>query len=242
VSIILVLLNTWSLFAATNTKELSTQVIELRQQVELLNDEYKTEREKVINELKALSIQKAELSANVRAEKIRQEQLSEKLSHFKKEIEKNSFENEKLLPILQKNMTEIRSYISQSLPFKQSERLETLNGLEDRINKKEVSPTKAANLLWAMIEDENRLAKDISIHKQTISLGENRVLAEVAKVGMLFLYFKTENDQLGMAVKEADGWVFKTFQNKEDRVLALTLMESLKKQIRQGYFAVPTAI
>ena len=240
--LVAILISSFEVFAKVNTQALSAKVIELRKEVELLNDEYKTEREKVLNELKALSIQKAELASNIRNEEIRRDQLDEKIGKLKKEISQSSIESKELTPILVSGMTSLKEYVEGSLPFKKKERLESISKLEERLNKKEISATKAANQLWAMIEDEKRLARETSLHKQTIPIGEKMHLAEVVKVGMLFLYFKTDAGKVGLAQQENNEWIYKTFTDEEKQRQTLAFMESLKKQIRTGYFAVPTEI
>ncbi len=242
VILLLSTLMTFPVFAKPDTQSLSKKVIELRKEVELLNDEYKTEREKVLSELKALSIQKAELASNIRNEEIRRKQLVDKVAKLKKEINDSSIESDELSPVITQTISELKIWVKSSLPFKQKERLDSLQALEQRLEKKEVSVIKAANELWALIEDEKRLAQETSVHKQSIPIGEKMHLAEVVKVGMMFLYFKAENGQLGMAQKEAETWVYKPFQNQEKQKQTLAFFESLKKQIRQGYFELPTEI
>jgi uncharacterized protein YlxW (UPF0749 family) len=229
-------------FAKVDTQVLSKKVIELRQEVELLNDEYKTEREKVLSELKALSIQKAELAANIRNEEIRKKQLDDKVAQLKKELGASSIESEALEPVLQRTLQDLEKWVQQSLPFKQKERLASLDQLRQRLAKREVSPVKGANELWALIEDEKRLARETSLHKQSLPINGQLHLAEVVKLGMLFLYFKTEQGDVGMAVSEQGQWTYKIFQQASQQKQTLAFFQSLKKQIRQGFFQIPTQI
>ena len=93
-----------------------------------------------------------------------------------------------------------------------------------------------------MIEDERRLARETTIHKQTISINGKMNLAEVVKVGMLFLYFKSDDGKVGMAKKTGDQWNFQTFENEDQKTKTIAFLQSIKKQIRQGYFALPTEL
>ncbi len=240
--IIVFLISPLSVLAKTNTEALSKKVIELRKEVELLNDEYKTEREKVLSELKALSIQKAELASNIRNEEIRKKQLDDKTEKMKKEISESSIESDALKPVLLTTMDEMKKWIQASLPFKQSQRLASIEQLRERIQKTEVSVIKAANELWSLIEDEKRLARETSLHRQSIPINGKLHLAEVVKVGMLYLYFKTESGDVGMAVRQKDEWTYKPFKNETQQTQTLAFFQSLKKQIRQGFFEVPTKI
>lgn len=239
---VVLLLGCGNLWSAVDPQTLATKVIELRKEVEILNDEYKTEREKVLSDLKALSVQKAELAANVRNEEIRKEQMSAKIVKYKKEMEETSLENDKLQPLLLKTIEGLKSNINNSLPFKQGERVEAVTAIEERIKNKEISAINATNQIWALIEDEKRLARETSLHKQTITLDDKTQLAEVAKVGMLFLYFKTDNGQVGIATRANDQWNYQAFADGAQKKQVVAFFESFKKQIRQGYFEIPTSI
>lgn len=240
--ILFILVSAGNLWSATDTQALATKVIELRKEVEILNDEYKTEREKVLSDLKSLSVQKAELAANIRNEESRRDQMSGKIAKYKGEMQKTSLESDKLQPVLLTTIEGLKQHINGSLPFKKGERLEAITGIEERIKSKEISPTAAANQLWALIEDEKRLSRETSLHKQTITLNDKIQLAEVAKVGMLFLYFKTDGAEVGVAQKENDQWTYKSFSDAAQQKQVLAFFESFKKQIRQGYFEIPTSI
>ncbi len=232
----------WSAWSQASTQELSAKVIELRKEVELLNDEYKTEREKVLNDIKVLSIQKAELASNLRNEEIREKQLLEKMNKLKKEIGESSIESQELRPLIQQTAQSLAVWVEASLPFKQKERLASIQSLQDKMQKNEISVLKAANQLWALIEDEKRLARETSLHRQSIPVDGKMHLAEVVKVGMLFLYFKTDSGQVGMALKDQSGWLYRSFEQTAKQEKTLAFFESLKKQIRQGAFEIPTTI
>ncbi len=240
VSILLIFPNI--LRADSDYQMLSKQVIELRKEVEIINDEYKSEREKALSEIKALSIQKAELASNIRNEEIRKKQFSDKISQLRKQITDSSVESDKLEPLVQQTMESLVEWVQNSLPFKKEERLETIDSLKQRLKRKEVTSMKVANNLWALIEDEKRLARETSLHKQTIPIEGKMHLAEIVKVGMLFLYFKTDQGKVGMAEKVDNEWVYKTFDDETKELNTLTFFESLKKQIRQGYFEIPTRV
>jgi len=97
--------------------------------------------------------------------------------------------------------------------------------------------------MWAFIEDEIRLSKENGIYQQTIDLNGEQVLADIAKLGTVLMYFQTGDKRVGMASRAADGnWHYiETTQNKEIEQIAL-LFDSLKKQIRQGYFELPNPL
>ena len=236
-----------SFSAASSTtskiEDMAKKVIELRQEVELLNEEYKSEREIVVNQLKALSVQKAELESNIRSEKNRKKQLDNKIKSLKNELGENLVTSSTLIPTIQLGIEKLRQWIQSSIPLKTHERLAVLDQLERKLKSKEISPIKAANQLWTSFEDERRLAKETNLYKETIQVDGKMKLATIAKVGALFVYFKTDDGQLGMARKYQNEWQYVPFSNNNDESdQTLVFFDSLKKQMRQGFFTLPTAI
>ena len=69
------------------------------------------------------------------------------------------------------------------------------------------------------------------------------MLVDVAKLGTVFLFFQTKDNQGGMAKKlAAGGWKFEIATAADDRERIRNLFDSLKKQIRQGYFELPNPL
>ena len=73
---------------------------------------------------------------------------------------------------------------------------------ETQIANGTLPPHRAANRVWAFYEDEFRLTRETGLHKQTIALGDEQVLADVVKVGAMMLYFKTQDGRIGHARRE----------------------------------------
>ena len=140
-------------------------------------------------------------------------------------------------------ITRYRIYVRNGFPFKIDDRLSDINKLENQVNNNLIDPKKAVNRMWAFIEDEIRLSKENGIYQQTIELNGEQVLADIAKLGTALMYFQTGDKRVGMASRNNDGdWKYiETTQNQEIEQIAL-LFDSLKKQIRQGYFELPNPL
>ena len=100
---------------------------------------------------------------------------------------------------------------------------------------------RAVNRLWAFYEDEFRLTRDNSLSAQTIQIGDERVLADVAKVGSMVLYFRTADGRVGRAMAAEGRWSFQPEANPVEQTRIRVLFDALGKQIRQGYFELPVA-
>ena len=96
--------------------------------------------------------------------------------------------------------------------------------------------------MWAFYEDEFRLTRENGIHAQTISLEGAEVLADVAKVGSMMLFFRTADGRMGAARKAGAEWRFEVASDEADRQRIAAWFDSLTKQIRQGWFELPNTM
>ena len=65
---------------------------------------------------------------------------------------------------------------------------------------------------------------------------------DIAKLGNAMMYFRTRDLQYGRAVATPQGWRFERFESAADQERVARLFDSLRKQIRQGYFELPEAL
>lgn len=228
---------------ADQTAQMADKVVELRQEVETLNERYQTEKEKVYNDLKVIGARKAELESNIQSDRLRNKQLSTKIQAIKTSINQTAAFSGDLLPLFNKNIASLRDSVQSTLPFKTADRLKSIDQLKQKVDKKEISVAKGMARLWSLLEDEKRLARENSLEKQIIHVNGKDQLAQVAKLGMMALYFSTEDGHFGQAVQSGEGaWSFKTYDDGGQIKQVKNLITSLKKQIRTGYFEVPVSI
>jgi hypothetical protein len=112
-----------------------------------------------------------------------------------------------------------------------------LEELEALIVSNTISSERALNKIWSFVEDEISLTKTNTIHKQTIEIEGEEKLVDVAKIGMVMLFFQTAEDRVGY-LEESE---FR-YASKEEEKLILGLFDSIKKGIRAGYFQIPNKI
>jgi len=72
-------------------------------------------------------------------------------------------------------------------------------------------------------------------------LGGVELLAEVARVGLVALYFRAPDGRVGFAIREGDGWTWQTVDGRADADRIEGLFETLGKGIRTGAFDLPWA-
>jgi predicted RNase H-like nuclease (RuvC/YqgF family) len=84
-----------------------------------------------------------------------------------------------------------------------------------------------------------RLTRDNGLYSQIIPLGGDRVLADIAKIGALAIYFQTRDGRSGYATRSGEEWSFTVTESGAERQQIAELFDSLKKQIRTGLFELP---
>jgi hypothetical protein len=227
---------------AQETGELSQRLIALRGEVEALNGELELLREEQRTSLQGLAAQKAELENSLKRQELAQKEARDKVARMEAERVDVSAAGDTLAPALQAAIDSMRAQVAAGLPFKVDERLAVLDEIRDGLATGQIPPHRAANRLWAFHEDEFRVVRETGLHQQTIRLGDEQVLAQVAKVGSVMLFFKAPDGRLGAARRAASGWTWAEAADEADRARIAALFDALGKQIRQGYFELPAAL
>ena len=228
---------------ASSLENLAQSLTKIRGEVEALQTELDLEKEKHASRITSLSSQLADLSVEERRQKTAIEKLEHSLAKLSEASLQAEQSGEQLKPILLKVLAAYKHYVLTGFPFKIEDRIKAINTLEDNLTNQLVDPNKAVNQAWALIEDEIRLSKENGLYQQTISLDGEKVLADVAKLGTVFLFFQTRDNRAGMARKSENGaWKFEAASATGDIQRIAKLFDALKKQIRQGYFELPNPL
>jgi len=237
---ITMLLFTPSATTAGNLENLAQSLAKIRGEVEALQEQLDIEKEKHGSQIAALSSQLADLSVEERRQNITIEKLQHSIEKITENSQKAELSGKKLKPILLKTLAIYKRHVQKGFPFKVADRVKAITDLGNNIANDLVDPNRAVNQLWSLFEDEIRLSKENGIYQQTITLDEEKILADIAKLGTVFLYFQTKDNRTGMAKKiPGSGWKFFTADSAKDNERIAKLFDSLKKQIRQGYFELP---
>lgn len=232
-----------STLTASNLENLAQSLAKIRGEVEELQVQLDAEKEKHRNQMSVLSSQLADLSAEERRQIITIEKLQHSIEKISESSEKAALSGEKLKPVLLKTLAIYKRHVKKGFPFKVTDRIKAIDDLENSIKNDLVDPNRAVNQIWSLFEDEVRLSKENGIYQQTIMLDGEKILADIAKLGTVFLYFQTRDNRTGMAKKYPnDGWKFVTVDSANENERIANLFDSLKKQIRQGYFELPNPL
>lgn len=218
---------------------LAQNLVKIRAQVEELQNQIDMDKQDHKNELSSLSLQITDLEVEKRRKSLVVEQLSQKAEALQENSSEAIHGSDVIKPLLLDTLKKLKQHVVNGLPFKTGERLTTFDELEKQLNLGVTDNRKVAIKIWALIEDEVRLAKENGLYQQTIVLESENRLADVAKIGMVYLYFKTRDDQVGMASQQPGQWQFKTINDPIEQQQVNHLFDALKKQVRQGFFELP---
>jgi hypothetical protein len=228
--------------AAQDPEALAEQLIQLRGQVDDLQSELDVRREEHKNRMAYLTAQLADLEASRDREALRVGQIEEDLDEISQQVAEAGVGSEVLLPFVLQRIAQLRDYVERGFPFKTQERLGELDELETQLTGGVMTAQRGVNRLWAFIEDEFRMTRENAIYSQSIALEGKVMLVDVAKLGTAMMFFRTRDLEYGRAVATPAGWRFERLQAASDQELVARLFDSLRKQIRQGYFELPAAL
>ena len=224
---------------AEKIDDLAQSLIRIRGEVEELQNQLDMERQDHKIKMDALGSQLSDLSIENRRQRLSVEKMDQAIQKLEEAKTARLSSEEVLLPVVSTSLDKLRNAVSNSLPFKTDERLAELGDLKEQLESGKVDPNRTVNRLWAFVEDEIRLTRENGLYSQSILLNGENVLADVAKLGSMFIYFQTNNNQVGLARKENGEWQFVELQDPDAKQNINKLFDSLRKQIRQGYFELP---
>ena len=227
---------------AEDVTELAKELSTLRSEVEGVSAQLSEEKTELQDQLRTYARQKSELTLELDRERIRLEKLRLAVAQKKKEVEAQNQRFKDLVPIFENTSAALKRYIERSLPFRSDERSAELNKLEQSLKSGLLSPPKAVVRLWSMVEDELRMTRESGMFRQTVEAGGEEQLADVVRVGMVMLYFRTADGQVGHAVRTDRGWGYRVLESSQDAALVENLFENFKKHVRVGLFQLPNAI
>ena len=179
---------------------------------------------------------------NIKREELRVRQLEKDMEDLRTEAAAAGSSSETLTPIVVTYVQQLRHYVEKGFPFKRGERVAALDDIDLQLSSGAISAQRAINRMWVFVEDEIRLSRENAIYSQSIPLNGENVLVDVVKLGTAMMYFRTRDLRYGRAVETASGWSFELLDSAGDQEQVAKLFDSMRKQIRQGYFELPNAL
>ena len=218
------------------------QLAELREEVSALSQALADGRDTHRAELRSISTQQADVDLQVRRETLRLEQLKLAIASKQALVEEESARSEALIAPLNDGMDRLETLIAEGIPYRTQDRLDAVDTLRTQLDAKTLNPQEATSRLWQALEDELRLTRENILDRQVIELRGEDQLVEVARLGMVALYYRTEEGEVGRALTTGSGYSFIPYDTPEESAQVMALFDALKKQIRTGFFTLPNPL
>lgn len=230
-----------ALGADADLRKLADKLIELRGEVETLNDDIESRQQQHRNTMTSLAQRRAELDGQVQRQDLEIEKLRRALAEVRAQRTEIERASKAMRPAAEGAAERLDAYVQASLPFTTDQRRAEIESIRKRLDKGEISAPRALNQLWSFVEDELRLARGSGVFRQTIPLDGEEQLADVVRIGLVMLFFRTADARFGYAEATDGGWRFVTVVG-EDAKKASELFEAFERQVRTGYFDVPNPL
>jgi hypothetical protein len=221
---------------------MAKRLAELRGEVETLSDQLSARKSDLQEQLRSYSRQKSELELEIQREDTRVQKMQQAIAAKRAEAEAQRAAGEKVGPAFERHVVSVREYVQGTLPFRTKERLAELDKIEEQFKSGLLPPQRALNRLWSFVEDEMRMTRESGLFSQPVIVEGKEQLADIVRVGMIMMYYRTPDGQYGHAIKEGSGWSYKTIESDDGKKQVQNLFETFKKQIRVGYFTLPNAL
>jgi hypothetical protein len=227
-----------------SAKNLATELARLRAEVEELSDRVETKKSEVKAKLQSFARQKSELEMQVRREEVRVAQLKKRHAERKAKVAARKKEAKLFEPVVEQGAELLIEAIRRGLPFKTRDRIDEVERVVEQMKQDLLTPAVAVARLWERVEDELRLARENGIYSQVIPFAGSEQLVDVARLGMVLMYFRTRDGRYGMVERnrKKDGWRYRLLADREKWQPVAALFDALKKQIRAGFFVLPNAL
>lgn len=220
-------------------KQRAQKLADLRGEIGRLESRIQTERETGLNEVQSLISQTEELELLIQKEKIRLKTLERMITEKRDADSAAKQAVEELKTPVLAAIQLIRETVLAGLPFRLEERLAELDHLQASLTGNTADALTIASRLWQFVEDELKLSSETGQYRQVIEIEGVNILADVVRVGMMLMFYRTEDGRYGTTTKKEGLWAFEQVTNKEATDGIDALFDSLRRQVRQGQFNLP---
>ena len=219
-------------------KNISQELVRIRQEIETLHNEISFEKDAYQDKLRSYSNQKSDLDVKISRADLNLKELERELKKIT-ELNEQRSNDKSVQPVLKEAIAALRKSVATSVPFKLPQRLQALKDIEHKLDTNIISVNKAANQLWAFVEDELILGRSSGIYNDTVEIAGKDSLVKVLRIGKLAMFYKTQDNQFGVMKKQKGGWQQQTIIDKDHIAQLENLFDAFGKNIRNGIFTVP---
>lgn len=220
-------------------ENLSGELVRIRQDIGQLHDQINFEKSRYNDQVRSYSNQQSDLEVKNSRSELNITELERELNKLREENKQKRAAYDQVTPVLKEAIVELRATVAESLPFKRQERLDALDEIDGKLRTNLITPNKAANQLWAFVEDELLLGRSSGLYNEAITIeGEDR-LVKILRIGKLSMFYRTQDHQYGLLQRVGGEWQQRSLEGEAANSQLDAIFDSFNKNIRNGLFQVP---
>ncbi|MBN2444571.1 MAG: DUF3450 family protein, partial [Spirochaetales bacterium] len=220
-------------------ENLAAKIAEKRSAVESLSSELTELKNHYNEELRSFTTQKADIEIQIKRNELRITQIERELESYREKLLSSESTLKNIKPVTARVLLQLRDYITASLPFQVPQRLSEIETLLRLLDDGNIDSGNILARVWNLVESEFRLTTESGLYRQVIEINGESMLAEVARLGMVLLFYKTFDARYGYAINTNNQWIFTNAQSTDEEHQLDFLFNSLRKNLREGYFVLP---
>ena len=214
------------------------QLAQIRNEISDLLFQIQMEKNSHNGRVQSLEGQISDLELQIRREDAQLTFLFEQEKELKNKISSGK-QSGQLTTVVHNLAQDIKADIQMSLPYHIDERINSVDDVLSKFNKNEIDEQKAATRLWSILEDEERLNRENIIDKAEINLNGKTYYVEIVRLGMMIMYFQSNDGRVGFIEHTNNEWVWKELKDPKSVSDVQKLFLEMKKGIRTGFYQLP---
>ena len=224
----------------TNVAE---ELVRIRQEIETLHSKINDKKATFRDQMRAYANQKTDLNVKISRANLNIKSLQRDLQKLVQSKQKNRQAYEQIAPVIQKTVNFLDKSLQKSIPFKRKQRLQELHEIQQRLDGGLITPNKAANQLWAFVEDELMMGRSSGLYRDSMEIDGEEKLVKVLRIGKIAMFYQMQNhanqEVYGMVVQRQGDWKQFPLDQGEQRQQLQKLFDFYNKNIRNGLFELP---
>lgn len=223
---------------------LAERLVALRSEVEALSADLVLQRTQAKEDLRLHAEQRRDLESERSKEELRLARILDATARLRAEQSEQVLATSDLRPQIEQSAAALKVYVEQSLPYRRADRAMAIDALLTDLDEGRVTAAGAAPRLYTLIQDEKRLTEDSERVRETLSIGGERLLVDAVRLGMVTMFFRTDDGRVGRVGRAGDPakWTVELLPDADDKARVDTLLDAFGKQIRTGWFELPLAL
>ncbi len=181
--------------------------ISIRQKTQKQEEQWRNDRETLLNRYEALERQLSELEIQKRALEETKEAARKRIAGKEKQLADIEQIQLKIVPLIEKQMDLLAAHLDADLPFLPEERQQRIERLTALRHDPDVAVSEKLRKVFEALMVEAEYGSTIEVYQQTIAIDDRDMLVDIFRLGRMSLFFQTLDQSVcGYYDQAADAW------------------------------------